>query len=69
MISLEDARSIIAAGERKAVEIGQPMNIAVVDFGGNLVAHVRAEGNKTHPGAVAACPTVPGRVRFRDGNA
>jgi uncharacterized protein GlcG (DUF336 family) len=44
MISLEDARRVIAAAERKAVEIGQPMNIAVVDAGGNLVAHVRMDG-------------------------
>ena len=38
---LEDARRVIAAAEKKAVEIGQPMNIAVADEGGNLVAHVR----------------------------
>jgi uncharacterized protein GlcG (DUF336 family) len=43
MITLEDARRIIAAGEKKANEIGQPMNIAVVDAGGNLVAHVRMD--------------------------
>ncbi len=43
MITLEDARRVIAAGERKAEEIGQPMNIAVVDQGGNLVAHVRMD--------------------------
>jgi uncharacterized protein GlcG (DUF336 family) len=43
MITLEDARRIIAAAEKKAVDIGQPMNIAVVDEGGNLVAHVRMD--------------------------
>jgi uncharacterized protein GlcG (DUF336 family) len=43
MITLEDARRVIAAAEQKAVEIGQPMNIAVVDSGGNLVAHVRMD--------------------------
>ena len=43
MIHLEDARRIIAAAEKKATEIGQPMNIAVVDHGGNLVAHVRMD--------------------------
>ena len=43
MITLEDARRIIAAAEQKAREIGQPMNIAVVDAGGNLVAHVRMD--------------------------
>jgi uncharacterized protein GlcG (DUF336 family) len=43
MITLADARRIIAAAEEKAGEIGQPMNIAVVDAGGNLVAHVRMD--------------------------
>lgn len=43
MVTLEDARRIIAAAEKKAVEIGQPMNIAVADHGGNLVAHIRMD--------------------------
>lgn len=43
MITLEDARRIIAAAEKKATEIGQPMNIAVADAGGNLIAHVRMD--------------------------
>ena len=43
MITLADARRIITAAEQKAQEIGQPMNIAVVDQGGNLVAHVRMD--------------------------
>jgi uncharacterized protein GlcG (DUF336 family) len=43
MVTLEDARGIIAAAERKAKELGQPMNIAVADSGGNLVAHVRMD--------------------------
>jgi uncharacterized protein GlcG (DUF336 family) len=43
MITLKDARRVIAAAEEKANDIGQPMNIAVVDAGGNLVAHVRMD--------------------------
>lgn len=43
MVTLADARRVIAAAEKKAAEIGQPMNIAVVDQGGNLVAHVRMD--------------------------
>ena len=43
IITLEDARRIIAAAEAKAREIGQPMNIAVADAGGNLVAHIRMD--------------------------
>ena len=44
MVTLADARRVIAAAELKAGEIGQPMNIAVVDGGGNLVSHVRMDG-------------------------
>lgn len=43
MVTLEDARRVIAAAEVKAKAIGQPMNIAVVDAGGNLVAHIRMD--------------------------
>src|SRR5688572_33178778 len=43
MVTLEDARRIIAAAENKAADIGQPMNIAVADAGGNLVSHVRMD--------------------------
>jgi uncharacterized protein GlcG (DUF336 family) len=44
MITLDDAKNIIAAAEKEAKSIGQPMNVAVVDEGGNLVAHVRMDG-------------------------
>ena len=44
MVTLADARRVIAAAEKKAQDIGQPMNIAVADAGGNLVAHVRMDG-------------------------
>ncbi len=43
-LNLADARRIIAAAERKAAELMQPMNIAVADAGGNLIAHVRMDG-------------------------
>lgn len=44
MMTLADARRVTAAAEKKAQAIGQPMNIAVVDEGGNLVSHVRMDG-------------------------
>jgi len=44
MVTLQEARKVIAAAEKKAAKIGQPMNIAVADAGGNLVAHVRMDG-------------------------
>ena len=43
MVTLQDARNVIAAAERKAKELEQPMNIAVADAGGNLIAHVRMD--------------------------
>lgn len=43
-LNLADARRMIAAGERKASELRIPYNIAVVDAGGDLVAHVRMDG-------------------------
>ena len=43
MVTLSDVRRVIAAAEAKAADIEQPMNIAVVDSGGNLVAHVRMD--------------------------
>ena len=43
-VSLSDAREVIASAEKKAGEIGQPMNIAVVDQGNNLVAFARMNG-------------------------
>lgn len=44
MITLKEAKHVIEAAESKALEIGQPMNIAVADEGGNLIAHVRMDG-------------------------
>ena len=42
-VNLETARRVIEAAEAKAKTIGCPMNIAVVDVGGNLVAHARMD--------------------------
>lgn len=43
-ITLEEAQRVIAGAVAKADEIGQPMDIAVTDAGGNLKAHVRMDG-------------------------
>ena len=44
MITLEEARKIISAAEEKAGQMGQPMNIAVMDAGRNLLAFHRMDG-------------------------
>jgi uncharacterized protein GlcG (DUF336 family) len=43
-LTLADARQLIAAGEAAADKAGVPYNLAVVDAGGNLIAHVRMDG-------------------------
>ncbi len=44
MVTLDDARRVITAAEKEAKQIGQPMNVAVVDEGGNVIAHIRMDG-------------------------
>ena len=43
-LTLADARRVIEAAEAKATELGIPQDIAVVDTGGHLKAHVRMDG-------------------------
>ena len=43
-ITLSDASAVLDAAIEKAREIGHPMNIAVVDDGGHLVAFARMDG-------------------------
>ena len=42
-LTLEDARLMMAAAERKAEEIGVDMDIAIVDDGGNLLLFQRMD--------------------------
>jgi uncharacterized protein GlcG (DUF336 family) len=44
-ITLSAATKVVAAATEKAIAIGQPMNIAVVDDGGHLVAFARMDGS------------------------
>jgi len=50
-LTLEGARAVLAAAERHALEIKVPMNIAVVDDGGHLLAFARLDGAK--PASIA----------------
>jgi glc operon protein GlcG len=45
-LTLEGARAVLAAAERRAQEIQLPMDIAVVDDGGHLLAFARMDGAK-----------------------
>ena len=42
-ITLDEAQTVIAAARAKADEIGVPMNIAIVDAGGNLTAFAKMD--------------------------
>ncbi|ARQ58213.1 short-chain dehydrogenase/reductase SDR family domain-containig protein [Rhizobium sp. Kim5] len=44
MITIDDARRVIAAGEARANEIGVPVNITVLDAGAHLKAFSRMDG-------------------------
>jgi len=44
MLTMDKAQSIIEAAVAKAKKLGQPMNIAIVDAGTNLVAFARMDG-------------------------
>ncbi len=44
MVTLEEAYRVITAATQEAKNQGQPMNIAVVDEGGNLLAFGRMDG-------------------------
>ena len=45
-ITLAQAEAIVEACKAEAVSVGQPMNIAVVDDGANLVAFCSMDGTK-----------------------
>jgi glc operon protein GlcG len=45
-LTLEGAKAVLASAERRAAEIGVPMDIAVVDDGGHLLVFSRMDGAK-----------------------
>lgn len=70
-LTLEGAEAILAAAKAQAVRMGKPMNIAVVDDGGYLMAFARMDGaklssidvaiNKAHAAAIRRQNTGPVR--------
>ena len=70
-LTLEGAEAILAAAKAQAARIGVPMNIAVVDDGGYLLAFARMDGakpasidiaiNKAHAAAIRRQNTGPAR--------
>lgn len=79
-LTLDEARRVIDAAIARAEAISAPMNIAVADAGGNLVAHVRMDGaffgsvavsiDKAWTSAAFQCPTAAlGELTKPDGGA
>lgn len=62
-LTLEGARAILAAAEKKAQAIKVPMNIAVVDDGGHLLVFARMDGVKLSSIAVALTKAVSAALR------
>ena len=52
-LTLEGARAVLAAAQRRAEEIRVPMNIAVVDDGAHLLAFERMDGAKPSSTAIS----------------
>jgi glc operon protein GlcG len=71
-LTLEGAEAALAAAKVHAIRIGVPMNIAVVDDGGHLIAFARMDGaklssvdiaiNKAVAAAIRRLPTGPVRA-------
>jgi glc operon protein GlcG len=62
-LMLEGARAALAAAEQRAKEIGVPMDIAVVDEGGHLLAFIRMDGAKLSSVQIAITKAVCAAIR------
>ncbi len=68
-LTLDGAQAVLAAAQRRARDIGVPMDIAVMDDGGHLLAFARMDGaklssvaiaiNKAHSAAIRRKPSGP----------
>jgi glc operon protein GlcG len=62
-LTLEGARAILAAAECRAIEMKIPMDIAVVDDGGHLLAFARMDGAKLSSVPIAIVKAVSSAIR------
>lgn len=62
-LTLEGAQAVLAAAEKRAGEIGVPMDIAVVDDGGHLLAFARQDGAKISSVAIAIAKAESAAIR------
>ncbi len=64
-LTLAGARTILAAAEAKAVELGVKENIAIVDDGGNMLLFERMEGARPASAATATTKAVAAATLMR----
>jgi glc operon protein GlcG len=62
-LTLEGARAVLAAAERRATEMKIPMDIAIVDNGGHLLAFVRMDGAKLSSVQIAIVKATSAAIR------
>lgn len=62
-LTFEGATAVLAAAERRAAEIKVPMNIAIVDDGGHLLAFARIDGAKLSSIQIALAKAVSSAIR------
>jgi uncharacterized protein GlcG (DUF336 family) len=64
-IGLSEAKAIIAAAQRKAMEVGKPVTIVVVDSGGFSVASERMNGARPLTPSIATAKAYTAAVMQR----
>ncbi len=65
-LTLEGARAILAAAEKRAADMGVPQCIAVVDEGGYLLAFARMDGGKLSSVQVAITKALSAAIRHTE---
>jgi uncharacterized protein GlcG (DUF336 family) len=64
-IGLTEAKAIIAAAQRKALEIGKPVTVVVVDSGGFAIASERMDGARPLTPSIATAKAYTAAVMQR----
>ena len=62
-LTLEGAEAVLSAAKEHAARIGVPMNIAIVDEGGHLIAFARMDGAKLSSIDIALNKAVAAAIR------
>ena len=64
-IQLDEAKALIASAQRKAIEVGKPITVAVVDSGGFSVASERMDGARPLTPSIAIAKAYTAAVMQR----